>query len=283
MATFNNYATLSYNGLTAVSNLVTGEIVDSLQMTKTAVAESYTPGGSITYAVSVVNTGGADYSGLTLTDDLGAYTYDTGSLVPLDYQTGSLQYFVNGALQPAPAVVAGPPLSVTGITVPAGGNVMILYAARANEYAPPCSEGHVLNTVTLTGAALPDVLTATAETLPECAAELSIAKAIAPATVRQSGEISYTFVITNNGAKAAEAADNVTVRDTFTPVLGSLTATLNGSTLSSTQYSYDGATGVFTTNPGVITVPAAAFTQDPASGLWTRSPGMATLTVSGTI
>ena len=49
---------------------------------------------------------------------------------------------------------------------------MILYAARANEYAPPCSEGHVLNTVTLTGAALPDVLTATAETLPECAAEL---------------------------------------------------------------------------------------------------------------
>ena len=160
---------------------------------------------------------------------------------------------------------------------------MILYAARANEYAPPCSEGHVLNTVTLTGAALPDALTATAETLPECAAELSIAKAIAPATVRQSGEISYTFVITNNGAKAAEAADNVTVRDTFTPVLGSLTATLNGSTLSSTQYSYDGATGVFTTNPGVITVPAAAFTQDPASGLWTRSPGVATLTVSGTI
>ena len=133
MATFNNYATLSYNGLTAVSNLVTGEIVDSLQMTKTAVAESYTPGGSITYALSVVNTGGADYSGLTLTDDLGAYTYDTGSLVPLDYQTGSLQYFVNGALQPAPAVVAGPPLSVTGITVPAGGNVMILYTARANE------------------------------------------------------------------------------------------------------------------------------------------------------
>ena len=41
MATFSNYATLSYNGQTTVSNLVTGEIVDSLRMTKTAVAESY--------------------------------------------------------------------------------------------------------------------------------------------------------------------------------------------------------------------------------------------------
>jgi uncharacterized repeat protein (TIGR01451 family) len=283
MATFNNFATLSYNGLTAISNLVTGEIVDSLQMMKTAVAESYTPGGSITYAVSVVNVGGADYSGLTLSDDLGAYAYDTRSVVPLDYQAGSLQYYVNGALQPAPAVVAGPPLSVTGITVPAGGNAMILYTVRANEYAPPCSEGNVQNTATLTGAALPDALTATAEILPECAPELSIAKAITPAAVRQSGEISYTFVITNNGAKAAEEADNVTVIDNFTPVLSGLTVTLNGSALSLTQYTYDSTTGVFATKPGVITVPAAAFTQDPVSGLWTRSPGVATLTVSGTI
>ena len=194
MATFNNYATLSYNGLTAVSNLVTGEIVDSLQMTKTAVAETYAPGGSITYAVSIVNAAGAEFSGLTLSDDLGAYVFDEGSLVPLSFQPGSLQYYVNGALQPAPAVTAGPPLSVAGLAVPAGGNVMLLYTVRANDYAPPCSEGSVKNTATLTGAALTETLTATAETVPECAADLSITKAIAPNAVRQSGEITYTFV-----------------------------------------------------------------------------------------
>ena len=282
MAAFNNYATLSYNGLTAISNLVTGEIVDSLQMTKTAVAETYAPGGSITYAVSIVNTGGAEYSGLTLSDDLGAYVFDEGSLVPLDYQTGSLQCFVNGALQPAPTVTAGPPLSVTGLTVPAGGNVMLLYTVRANDYAPPCSEGSVKNTVTLTGAVLTETLTATAELSPECAPDLSIAKAIAPNAVRQSGEITYTFVIDNNGAAAAEEGDGVTVADTFAPILKGLTVTLNGSVLNTTQYSYDGLTGVFSTNPGVITVPAAVFTRS-VNGLWIRSPGVSVLTVSGTI
>ena len=282
MAAFNNYATLSYNGLTAVSNLVTGEIVDSLQMTKTAVAETYAPGGSITYAVSIVNTGGAEYSGLTLSDDLGAYVFDEGNLVPLDYQTGSLQYFVNGALQPAPTVTAGPPLSVTGLTVPAGGNVMLLYTVRANDYAPPCSGGSVKNTVTLTGAALTETLTATAELVPECAPDLSITKAFAPNAVRQSGEITYTFVIDNNGAAAAEEADSVTVTDTFAPILNGITVTLNGSVLNTTQYSYDGLTGVFSTNPGVITVPAAVFTQS-VNGLWLRSPGASVLTVSGTI
>ena len=283
MATFNNYATLSYNGLTAVSNLVTGEIVDSLQMTKTAVAEAYAPGGSVTYAVSILNSGGDDYSGLTLTDDLGAYTFDTETLVPLNYQTGSLQYFVNGALQPSPTVTAGQTLSVAGITVPAGGNAMLLYAATVNDYAPPCSEGQVENTVTLTGAGLTEALTASAAISPACTADLSIEKAIAPATVKQSGDITYTFVIANNGSQAAQAADNVSVTDTFSPVLGNLSVTLNGAALSTAQYSYNGVTGVFTTNPGVITVPAATFTQDPETGLWTRSPGVATLTVSGTI
>ena len=283
MATFQNYAILSYNGQTTVSNLVTGEIVDSLRITKTAVAEAYTPGGSITYAVSILNGGTADYSALTLSDDLGAYPFDGETLVPLDYQAGSLQYFVNGVPAPAPTVTIARSLSVAEITVPAGGNAMILYAVKANDYAPPCAEGQIANTATLTGAALTEALTATATLSPQCEAELSISKAITPAAVRQSGEISYTFVIENNGGAAAEAADNVSVTDTFSPVLGNLTVTLNGSVLNPSQYTYNSVTGVFATVPGAITVPAADFIQDPDTGVWTRSPGVATLTVSGTI
>ena len=283
MATFNNYATLSYNGLTAVSNLVTGEIVDSLSMTKTAVAETYDPGGSVAFAVSILNAGATDYSGLTLSDDLGAYTFDTETLVPLTDAAGSLQCFVNGQLQTPPAVSAGPPLSVTGVTVPAGGSVMLLYAVTANAYAPPCSEGRVENTATLTGGTLAEPLTASATLTPGCEAELSITKAIEPSAVARSGELTYTFAIANAGGQAAEAADNVTVTDVFSPVLSGIAVTLNGSPLTTAQYSYDAATGVFKTNPGVITIPAAAFAQDPDSGVWTRTPGVATLTVSGMI
>ena len=283
MTAFNNYATLSYNGLKAVSNLVTGEIVDSLRMTKTAVAEAYSPGGSVTYAVSILNAGATDYGGLALSDDLGAYTFDTETLVPLTYEAGSLQYFVNGEVQAPPTVAAGPPLTVTGINVPAGGNVMLLYAVTVNDYAPPCSGGQVENTVTLTGSTVAEALIASETLSPSCEAELSITKAITPSSVSRSGELAYTFVITNNGGQAAEAADNVSVTDVFSPVLNGLTVTLNGSALTAAQYSYDAATGTFTTNPGVITVPAAVFAQDPETGMWTRSPGVTTLTVSGTI
>ena len=42
MASFNNFATLSYNGGTTNSNTVTGEILDILSATKSAVMDDYT-------------------------------------------------------------------------------------------------------------------------------------------------------------------------------------------------------------------------------------------------
>ena len=50
-----------------------------------------------------------------------------------------------------------------------------------------------------------------------------------------------------------------------------------------TDYTYDAVTGLFTTVPGRITVPAATFTQDPTTGVVTTTPGVSVLTVSGTI
>ena len=49
------------------------------------------------------------------------------------------------------------------------------------------------------------------------------------------------------------------------------------------QYNYDETTGLFTTVPGQILVPAATYTQDPVTGAYTATPGIATLVVTGTI
>ena len=43
------------------------------------------------------------------------------------------------------------------------------------------------------------------------------------------------------------------------------------------------ATGLFTTVPSQILVPAATYTQDPVTGAYTVTPGIATLVVTGTI
>ena len=122
MATFTNYATLSYNGGTTDSNIVTGELLATLSMTKTAVRDTYTQRSSVTYAVSLLNSGTTAVTGVTVTDNLGGYTFGEGTVYPLAYREGSLRYYVNGVLQTAPTVTAGPPLVISNISVPAGGN-----------------------------------------------------------------------------------------------------------------------------------------------------------------
>ena len=88
----------------------------------------------------------------------------------------------------------------------------------------------------------------------------------------------------NFGNEEAAATANVTVTDTFDPVLEGITVTLNGAPLAEgTGYTYAEASGQFATVPSVITVPAATYAQDPVSGEWTTTPGSAVLTVSGTI
>ena len=71
MASFTNMATLSYNGSQINSNVVTGELRDALTITKTAVSGGYRPGDTVTYVVTLSNTGTAALTGLTLTDGPG--------------------------------------------------------------------------------------------------------------------------------------------------------------------------------------------------------------------
>ena len=284
MATFSNQATLTFRGGSTSSNVVTGEILETLSLSKTAVGGTYRPGDTITYAVSLVNSGATALTGLTLTDDLGAYPFGTGTLTPLSYEDGSLLYYVNGVLQATPTVTAGPPLSVGGISVPAGGNALLVYAATLNEFAPSDAGASIVNTVTVSGGGLLEPVTASETVTPVAESVLSITKALSPTSVAENGEITYTFLISNNGNTAAVATDDLTVTDTFNPILSNITVTLDGVTLAEgTDYTYDEATGVFTTTQSRITVPAATVTQDPVTGAYTTVPGTALLTVTGTV
>lgn len=285
MAIFTNQATLSYSGGILNSNTAVGEIVEVLSMTKTAVSDGYGIGETVTYVISIINSGTQDFNGLTVTDNLGAYTVNGDVVCPLTYVEGSVRYFVNGALQTVPpAVNAGPPLVISGISVPAGGNVILIYEAMVNQFAPPTAQGSITNTATLTGGGLLGPVTAEETINAANAAQLNIFKSVSPVTVVENGTLTYTFVIENTGNTAAVATDDVVVTDLFNPILDNITVTLNGAPLTEgVQYTYNEATGLFQTVAGVITVPAATFTQNPATGQWTISPGVATLTVTGTV
>ena len=121
MATFTNQATLSYQGGQTSSNITTGQLLESLAVTKTAVNGTYVPGGTVTYAVSLRNTGTTDLVGVTLTDDLGAYAFGERTLTPLRYEEGSALLYVNGAVQTAPLSRRGRPSASRASPSPPGG------------------------------------------------------------------------------------------------------------------------------------------------------------------
>ena len=180
MATFTNQATLRYNGNIVNSNITTGELLEVLAATKTAVIDTYNQGSDITYVIQIVNSGAVAFTGLSITDNLGEYAFGAGTLVPLDYVAGSVQYYVNGILQPAPAVTAGPPLVISGLNVPANGVTTIIYVARANQYAPLDLDSLVTNTAVINGGGVTPI-TVTETVTPESGARLTIAKSISPA------------------------------------------------------------------------------------------------------
>ena len=283
MAQFTNQAQLSYNNTVLNSNIATGELLDVLSVTKTAVTESYDRSGNAVYVVSIVNTGNTAYSGLTLTDNLGGYTFGSATVYPLNYVAGSVKYYNNGVLQTtAPTVTAGPPLVITGITVPAGGNATVIYEADITGFAPLGTESQINNTVTLSGNGITS-LTANETITAAAAPELTINKTISPASVTEGDRVTYTFTILNYGNTAATAADNVVIRDTFNPILSSLAVTFNGTAwAATTNYTYNQSSGEFATVAGQITVPAATYAQN-TDGSYAITPGVSVLTVTGTV
>ena len=284
MAQFTNQAQLSYNGAVVNSNIAVGEVLEVLSASKTAVLDDYTRNDDVTYVISVVNSGTLPVTGLTVTDDLGGYPFGETTVYPLAYVAGSVRTYLNGVLQSAPAVAPGPPLVFSGITLPAGSNLMIIYEADVTQFAPLDVGDSVINTATVTGTGIPNPVTVTETVTPEQVPELTITKFIEPVPVTENGTLTYQFIIQNYGNTAAVATDNVAVSDTFDPILSNVTATLDGAPLvENTDYTYLPATGVFATVPGRITVPAATYTQDETTGAWIITPGVTTLVVTGTV
>ena len=284
MAIFSNQATLTYNGNTTNSNIAYGEILDVVAATKTAIEGTYVPGELVTYAVTLRNTGSTALTDLTVTDDLGGYDFNGTTVYPLTYEAGSLARFVNGVPQTAPAVTVGPPLVISGISIPAGGDVVLIYQARVNDFANPAADGTIVNTVTITGNGINTPITATETVTAATAPALTISKAISPTQVVDNDRVTYTFLIQNSGNEPVVATDNAAITDLFDPILTDLVVTFNGAPWTEgIQYTYNQATGLFATVPSQITVPAATYAQDPVTGEYTLTPGIATLVVTGTI
>lgn len=282
MAQFTNQAQLTYRDTVTNSNVAYGEIVDALSMTKTALTSTYGANDTITYIISIINSGTTSQTGLTLTDNLGAYSVENDSVVPLNYTQDSLKYYINGILQPAPQVTAGENLVVNGINIPSNENALLVYETTVNNFAPLSEGSTITNVATLSKAGITTITaeeTVTVSNLPN----LSITKSISPVPVSENGTVTYTFLIQNTGNVPVVATDNAFITDLFDPILSNVTATFNGvSWTQGDEFNYNEATGLFESVAGNITVAEATFTQG-SDGAWSITPGASTLVITGTI
>lgn len=283
MAQFTNQAQLTYRDVVTNSNVAIGETLEVLSINKIALVDTYSQGDDVTYVVSLINSSATDLVGITLTDNLGAYDFGTGTLVPLSYIDGSLRYYTNGLLQPTPLVDATSSLTISNITVPANGNAMLIYEATANSFAPLDEGAIITNIATASGAGITPI-SASEDITIASAPNLSITKSISPIPVAENGFVTYTFLIQNTGNTPVIATDNSFVTDLFNPILSDLTVTFNGDAWAEgTEYNYNETTGLFETIPSNIVVPSATYTQDPVTGAWSITPGTSTLVVTGRI
>ena len=283
---FTNQASLTIGNETTLSNVAVGQITEILSATKDALMSEYKFADTVTYVINLINSGSTELTDLAVSDNLGAYEFNSEALVPLTYVDNSVKYYVNGELQAAPTVNYDTELVISGLNIPANGNATIIYQATVNQYAPLETGSAITNQVSVTSQIIKTITDVTAEetiTVSD-SPNLSILKTITPYPVEENSPVTYTLLIQNFGNTAVTADSDAVISDTFSPKITNISAVLNGTELTqTTDYTYSEDTGIFNTVAGVITVPAATYTQDQTTGEYQVTPGTATLVISGTI
>ena len=279
MPAFTNQAKLTYDSRTALSNIANGNISDPFVLTKRAVNDDYIFGDDVTYVLTITNSSASALTNVTVTDDLGAYSYGPTPITvyPLTY-VGPILYSTNGTPQANIVPVSSTPTLVFVVpSVPAGGNATLIYEVDVNQYAPLDVDDSIVN-----HAAIPSLsgIEAEEEIFTEDIPLLSVCKSIYPNPVIDNQTATFTFIVNNYGNTAST---DVEFTDTFNPVLTGVAVTVDGAPLTlGTDYTYDTVSGLLTILTGHLTVPAATYAQD-ASGIVTTTPGYITIVVTGVV
>jgi len=168
-----------------------------LTVTKSDGVATYTPGGSVTYAIVVSNTGPSGVTGATVTDSF-----------PAEITSANWTCTPTGA---ATCTASGSGSISDTVDIPAGEN--LTYTVTANIDAG--ATGNLVNTASIStavGDPNPGDESATDTDTQSASADLTVTKDDGIATYTPGGSVTYTIVVSNAGPSDVTG---VTVTDTF--------------------------------------------------------------------
>jgi uncharacterized repeat protein (TIGR01451 family) len=225
--------------------------VQSLTITKTADTDDVVPGDTITYTITVANTGEVDYTAAdpaSLTDDLSAVLDDA---VYNDDATGGATY-------------AAPTLSWSG-PLAAGATQTITYSVTVAD--PDDGDSRLTNAVVSTS---PGTNCAAGSDDPACTVQIpsgsfTVVKTASSTEANPGDVVTYTVTVANTGTIDYTAADPASFSDNLAGVLDDASYNgdaSNGATLSGTTLSWSGPVAV----GGSITITYSVTVDDPDDG-----------------
>ncbi|WP_114856413.1 CshA/CshB family fibrillar adhesin-related protein, partial [Brachybacterium sp. YJGR34] len=184
--------------------------IRALEIAKTADVESAAPGDTVTYSVTVTNTGQVAY-----TDDAPA-TLDDDLTEVLDDAT----YNDDAAADAGSVSYAEPVLSWSGALEP-GASATITYTVTVND--PASGDGELLNTVVGPEESNCDDGTEEGCNVPVPLKALDIEKTSDVAEAAPGDTVTYSVTVTNSGQAAYTDEDPATITDDLTEVLDDAT------------------------------------------------------------
>lgn len=285
MPEITNRATLSYtygNGTVVSqvqSNVASVTLNGAITGTKTSLGETYRSGEVITYVITLQNTSTTVKTNVQVSDNLGTYIVGGTTVTPLDY-VGPTEFFVNGTPngELVPTVTASNVVFTIPV-IPAGGNVVLVYRASINEFAPLESGSTITNTASYIGTEACNDFTVDNTITVENYADVRITKAMSPDPIVCGSPITYTFTLYNYGNTEAT---NVTLTDVFSPAPASITVTLDGTVVTPDGYTYENGVLTIPSGTAQLTLPSATTTVEE-DGSVTINPSISTITVTGII